>query len=381
MQRFTHELEPWNVSEDAFPKDGSMRGKLKFFLKYAILAPSSHNTQPWNFKILNDNTIELYADTSRALPVVDPRGRELTISCGAALGYLQITIRHFGYKYKTEILSSYEEKKKDERLLARINVYDYGGSDEGTANIQENNIEVNSLQEDDNNRLFEAITTRRTNRFRFEDRAIPDILLAGFYYIVDKYPQYQKQQKHQEDSIWLHIAEEDDEKNALAELIVQGDRIQLSDKHFRRELVSCIRLNRSRRRRGDIPRYSSGISNFMSMISPFVIKTFIINKKQAEKDRELAARSPVLAVLGSHSDEPLDWINTGMALANILLLASSENVCCSFLNQPIQISQLRPKLLDAISKNKGFPQVLLRMGYSSEQIRPSPRRNVEEVLC
>lgn len=381
MQRFTHELEPWNVSEDAFPKDGSMRGKLKFFLKYAILAPSSRNTQPWNFKILNDNTIELYADTSRALPVVDPRGRELTISCGAALGYLQITIRHFGYKYKTEVLSSYEEKKKDERLLARINVYDYGGSDEGTANIQENNTEVNSLQEDDNNRLFEAITTRRTNRFRFEDRNIPDILLAGFYYIVDKYPQYQKQQKHQEDSIWLHIAEEDDEKNALAELIVQGDRIQLSDKHFRRELVSCIRLNRSRRRRGDIPRYSSGISNFMSMISPFVITTFNINKKQAEKDRELAARSPVLVVLGSHSDEPLDWINTGMALANILLLASSENVCCSFLNQPIQISQLRPKLLDVISKNKGFPQVLLRMGYSSEQIRPSPRRNVEEVLC
>jgi nitroreductase len=380
VQRLPHELEPWNVSEDAFPKDGSMLGKLKFFLKYAILAPSSRNTQPWNFKILNDNTIELYADRSRALPVVDPRGRELTISCGAALGYLQITIRHFGYKYKTEVLSSYEEKKKDEHLLARIIVYDYSGSDDDTANIQENNIEVNSLQVDDNNRLFEAITTRRTNRFRFEDRNIPDILLAGFYYIVDKYPQYQKQQKHQENSIWLHIADEDDEKNALAELIVQGDRIQLSDKRFRRELVSCIHLNRSRRRRSDIPRYASGISNFMSMISPFIIKTFNINKKQAEKDRELAATSPVLAVLGSHSDEPLDWINTGMALANILLLASSENVCCSFLNQPIQISQLRPKLLDAISKNKGFPQVLLRMGYSSERIRPSPRRNVEEVL-
>ena len=42
----------------------------------------------------------------------------------------------------------------------------------------------------------------------------------------------------------------------------------------------------------------------MSMISPFIIKTFNINKKQAEKDRELAATSPVLAVLGSPSDEP-----------------------------------------------------------------------------
>ena len=71
-------------------------------------------------------------------------------------------------------------RRKDEHLLARINVYDYSGSDDDTANIQENNIEVNSLQVDDNNRMFEAITTRRTNRFRFEDRNIPDILLADF---------------------------------------------------------------------------------------------------------------------------------------------------------------------------------------------------------
>jgi hypothetical protein len=76
----------------------------------------------------------------------------------------------------------------------------------------------------------------------------------------------------------------------------------------------------------------------------------------------------------------LDWINTGMALTNILLLASSENVSCSFLNQPIQVSKLRPKLLDAIGKEKGFPQILLRMGYNSHKIAPSPRRNVEEVL-
>jgi hypothetical protein len=69
-----------------------------------------------------------------------------------------------------------------------------------------------------------------------------------------------------------------------------------------------------------------------------------------------------------------------MALTNILLLASSENASCSFLNQPIQVSRLRPELLDAIGKEKGFPQILLRMGYNSYKIAPSPRRNVEEVL-
>ena len=73
-------------------------------------------------------------------------------------------------------------------------------------------------------------------------------------------------------------------------------------------------------------------------------------------------------------------MNTGMALTNILLLASSENVSCSFLNQPIQVPHLRFKLLDAIRKEKGFPQILLRMGYNTHEIRPTPKRNVEEVL-
>lgn len=123
-----------------------------------------------------------------------------------------------------------------------------------------------------------------------------------------------------------------------------------------------------------------GITNFISRINPYSVKSFQISKKQDEKVHELAATSPFLAILGSYSDRPLDWINTGIALSNILLLASSENVCCSFLNQPVQVPQLRLKLLDTIRKEKGFPQILLRMGYSRQDIRPTPRRDVEEIL-
>jgi hypothetical protein len=47
----------------------------------AVRAPSSHNTQPSWFRCAGE-TIELYADRSRALPVNDPFDRELTISCG-----------------------------------------------------------------------------------------------------------------------------------------------------------------------------------------------------------------------------------------------------------------------------------------------------------
>lgn len=102
------ELEAWNLSENQFP-GGSNVDKLRFLLSFAILAPSTHNTQPWLFKIVNnDSLIELYADRTRGLPVVDPDDRELTISCGAALCYLQIALRYFGFRYNVELLFQYK---------------------------------------------------------------------------------------------------------------------------------------------------------------------------------------------------------------------------------------------------------------------------------
>jgi nitroreductase len=66
--RDSNYLDVWKISEDEFPKDGPMLEKLKFFLRYAILAPSTHNTQPWAYRIVNNNIIELYSDRKRALP-------------------------------------------------------------------------------------------------------------------------------------------------------------------------------------------------------------------------------------------------------------------------------------------------------------------------
>jgi hypothetical protein len=381
VQRATDSLEPWNISEDEFPKEGLMYDKLKFFLRYAILAPSIHNTQPWAFRISSNNIIELYADKKRSLPVLDPIGRQLIISCGTALGYLQVTISHFGYKYKTELLPTTNDGKQNHKhLLAKIGI-DSNSSNSFNDNndkIQEcNNIKVNSLQKEDNDRLFEAIPKRGTNRFKFDDRNIPDILVAGFYYIIKKYPQYQEQQEQQEDPIWLHIADEIDNKNALAELVARGSHILYSDKHFTRELIKWTSLNKSGGgNRGSMSRHAFGITNFISKVNPYLQ----ISRKQEGKDYRLAATSSALAILGTYSDGQLDWINTGLALTNILLLARSENVSCSFLNQPIQVPNLRPKLLDVIRKEKGFPQILLGMGYSRHEIEPSPRRGIEEVL-
>ena len=87
-------LAPWNVSSADFPGDGDAEEKLAFLLRDAVLAPSGHNTQPWLFRVDGD-AVDLYADRTQALPVVDPEDRELTISCGAALFNLRVALRRF----------------------------------------------------------------------------------------------------------------------------------------------------------------------------------------------------------------------------------------------------------------------------------------------
>src|SRR5687768_12101284 len=76
-------------------------------VRQAVHAPSSHNTQPWVFHLRGDDVLELYADRSRALPVIDPEDRELTISCGAALFHLRAALRSAGLEAEVELCSSF----------------------------------------------------------------------------------------------------------------------------------------------------------------------------------------------------------------------------------------------------------------------------------
>ena len=81
--------EAWDVLESDYPADSPMEERLKFLLRYAILAPSGPNTQPWKFAI-NDGSVSVFADLSRALPFVDPSNRTLYMSVGCAIANLAV---------------------------------------------------------------------------------------------------------------------------------------------------------------------------------------------------------------------------------------------------------------------------------------------------
>ena len=54
---------------------------IRELVRYATLAPSSHNTQCWKFR-LHEQSISIEADLSRRTPVVDPDDHHLFVSLG-----------------------------------------------------------------------------------------------------------------------------------------------------------------------------------------------------------------------------------------------------------------------------------------------------------
>ncbi len=334
--------DPWEISERGFPKAGESSEKLRYLLNYAVLAPSGHNTQPWLFRIVDDEA-ELYADRTRALPVCDPQDRELIMACGAALFHLRIALRHFGYEGKVRTFPD----ANDQDLLARIG---FGGKGKPTSEEE---------------LLFKALLKRRTNRMPFEPREVPRKVLSEL------------EEAASDEHAWFQTIEGEDNRNRVADLVAEGDRIQMANSSFRRELAAWIHPNRSVSHDG-MPGYALGLGDLTSSFAPIVVRTFDMGKGQAAKDRQFATGSPVLAALGTDGDAPRDWLSAGQALDKVLLRARAEDVWASFLNQPTEVPELRPKLLDLLGK-KGHPQLLLRMGYGHD-VKPTPRRTAGEVL-
>lgn len=69
-------------------------------VELACRAPSVHNTQPWAWRLeerSDADRVELWADRSRQLEVADPSGRNLVLSCGAALHHARVAATSLGY--------------------------------------------------------------------------------------------------------------------------------------------------------------------------------------------------------------------------------------------------------------------------------------------
>ena len=338
-------IKPWQVSEQDFPIQGSATQQLQFLLNYAVLAPSGHNTQPWKFTLQNE-TLELWADSARALPLVDPNHRELTISCGAALFNLRLALHHFGYCGDIQTLP--DPAQPD--LLARIRLGDWGSE---------------SAEEKS---LFEAIPQRHTNRQTFEDWDIPETVLQWLSAIAT------------EEGAWLYLVQDEAQKAQLFELVKVADQVQMADPDIRKELSTWMHSGNDPSCDG-LPGYAMGIPprfDFLTRILAWLTRSFNLGNEIARQDEKRLQCASAIIVLGTDDDTPEDWLNAGQALEKMLLRAQSLGIVASFFNAPIQMPEIRPQLQQCLNR-EGYPQVLLRLGYSMTA-QPTPRRSSDDVL-
>ncbi|MCA8915570.1 MAG: nitroreductase [Planctomycetes bacterium] len=335
-------MRPQLPNEADFPADGSDIEKLSFLVHYAILAPSSHNSQPWLF-IQHDDHLALHADRTRALPVVDPHDRSLAISCGCALLYLRVAAAHFGLPLKV-----YRNPEDDADLLVSIYVDSQAGAQPALAE------------------LFEVLPQRMTNRFAYEPGSVSDKQLKHFAEISATH------------LVSLRSYHDDASRHAIAERVSAGDRQQMESKPFRRELASWMHHNRTRTGDG-MPGFTQGLGELMSIAAPLVVRTFDVGKGTAARDHDLAEHSPALCVFGTNTDHHLDWIRTGEALAQVLLSAAKSGLSASFLNQPIEVDLMRTELAKHVGVR--FPQILMRLGKPTREAPHTPRRPVSDVLA
>ncbi len=311
--------------------------ELRTVIRAATRAPSSHNTQPWFFSF-EDGIVSIYADRLRSLPANDPFDRELTLSCGSALFNLRARLAALGFEAQPELLP--EGPRSD--LMARLR------------------LEAVASEEAENEaRLAASIEERRTTRGGFTSAA-PDADLVE-----------RMQGAAALEGAWLEVISGRPQREALSELIATGDQRQFADPTWRRELASWMHPRRS----GD----GLAVAGFSRPIAKLVVSAFDLGKTTGRRDARLADDAPYLLVLGTDLDLDEDWLKAGQALQRSLLIAASEGVQAGYLNQPCQVSDLRPRLRDLLA-NEGHAQVVMRIGYPDSQVDPSPRRDVDQVL-
>ncbi len=301
----------------------------------AILAPSSHNTQPWKF-VVRDGGIDMFADRTRAMTQNDPAHRELVMSCGCALYNLRVAAAWMGLETRIDCAKDW----RDDGWLAR-------------ATFEQ--AQSRSAEAD----LCTAIYARHTYRKQFAATPVSDAVVDAL--VAAAHEEHAK----------LHVLTTDQQREAVAALISQGDSEQWADPEWRRELANWL----NPKRKGDgLP-----IAVFTAPITQFAVRSIDMGGRVAARDRDAMYESPLLTVLATARDDVSSWLHAGQALERMLLTAQTNGVQASFLNQPIQVATLRPKLRE-IAGAHGVPQMLIRWGVPLEQISATPRRAVETVM-
>ncbi len=326
-----------DIERHAAPAHRVPVGVLRECVLAATAAPSVHNTQPWLFR-LRDNGIDVYVDRRRQLPVLDPQGREMFISVGAAVFNLRVSLAARGWS--AEVRPGPDAVAPD--LAARVDVV---GPTSITAAARA---------------LAASIGRRHTNRRPFADAPVPDRIMSE-----------------------LHVA-------AAAE----GARFDVAEGALRDGVLSLTRTAENRMR--DDAGYRAELAAWTTPGGPGRLDG-VPQGAFGPRDRDAALplrdlalghgapkatvdfeADPTIALLFTRGDEPIDWLRAGAALQRVWLTATVRGLAATPLSQLTEIPALR-QLLDRPAADESV-QTVLRLGYPAGPAMATPRRAVDDIL-
>jgi hypothetical protein len=314
-------------------------GQADYLIGTAARAPSVHNTQPWRFRVGPD-VIELYADQRRKLRV-DPVGREMLISCGAALFGLRLAVRSLGYLPVVELLPDPARL----RLLAQVRM----GAAEPMTTLER--------------QLLEALPHRHTHRGPFAPGPLPAGLVAGLQHdalaegatltVVDRAIAYQKLA----DILGAAGPRQDLDPVAQAE-VRRWSRGPADPAHD--GVPAHAFPTRAGRQPGRLPQRDFDLGRDLGLL--------------------VAGGPPpaTTAVLLTSGDGRADWLRAGQALHRLLAHAASKWVFASLHTQPLESAAIRALIRDRLAL-PGAPQMLLQLGLAHTAHATARRPSAELI--
>jgi hypothetical protein len=315
---------------------------LRSAVALAARAPSIHNSQPWRWS-LDATSLHLYADASRLLPATDPDGRDLMLSCGAALHHLQVALAASGWATQVH---RFPNPNQPDHLAAVEFLPREPNRDDVT--------------------LAAAIQRRRTDRRRYTSWPVPMDLLddlartAGTFGTV------------------LMPATDPDDRYQLVRALAEAATRQESDLAYATELatwtgrspfvtegVPATNIPAGERRHGDT-----------------TMRAFP-NGQLTEPGDRWEDDAGELLVLATSTDNAEARLRAGEAMSAVLLWATDFRLATCPLSQVLEIEKTRELVRDRVLDGFGVPQIVLRVGWAPVNAGPlpaTPRRPLNEFL-
>lgn len=322
-------MDPRSVKEELFEDLISPKEKIEFLLNYAVLAPSTHNSQPWLFEI-QKNSCKILINPKINITQADPKGRDLYISLGCCIENFITAAQYFNVYKKI----SYAPKNK-KNLVAEIHF----------VNLSKLNIKKNAKLQP----MIEAVKKRITVRGVFQQKKIPETVIKNI--------------KNDQDfkKLTLHVVTNKEQIVDLSKLTAEGLRIAYKSKQFRKEMYKWFVNNFSKRREG-LPGYSLKMPTVLSVIFPFMVRFFNIGNLVSKLNYRSMSSMPLVCVISAKESNPATWLQVGRLAERTMLKLHSKNIKTSIFVASVEMGNLY-KQVQKVLRTQDRPQFLFCAGY------------------